>query len=72
MSDITGYEKAVTATGTGTVREENSVFTDLVMGGLDVQLSPSLQYGDKSTNNARVIAYRDRILEAVGRSKENA
>ena len=55
---------------TGTDRGENSVLTDLVVEGLDVQLSASLQDGVESTANARAIAYRDRILEVVGRSKE--
>ena len=72
MSGITGKEKTMTATGIGTGQEGNSVFKDLVMEGLDVQFSPSLQDGDESTDNARVMAYRDRILEAAGRSKENA
>ena len=70
MSDITGNGKAVVATENGTVREGNSILTDLVMEGLDVQISPSLQDGDESTANARAIAYRDRILEAAGRFKE--
>ena len=60
------------AAETGTDRGENSVLTDLVVEGMDVQLSPLLQDGVESTANARAIAYRDRILEAAGRSKENA
>ena len=72
MSDITGNEKAVMATGTRTVQKGNSVFTDLVMDGLDVQFSPSLQDRAGGTDNARIMAYRDGILEAAGRSKEKA
>ena len=70
MNGITGNEKAVMATGTGTVQEENSVFTDLIMEGLDVQFSPSQHDQAEGTDNARVMAYRDRVLEAAGRSKE--
>ena len=55
---------------TGTVQEGNSVLTDLVVEGLDVQLSPSLQDGTEGTANARAMAYRDRILEAADRSKK--
>ncbi len=72
MNGITGNAKAVMATGTGTVQQGNSVFTDLVMEGLDVQFSPSLQDRAEDTDNARVMAYRDRILEAAGGSKEKA
>ena len=72
MSDITGNGDAVMVAETGTVQEENSVLTDLVMEGLVIQLSPSLQHGAESTTNARAIAYRDRILETAGRSKETA
>ena len=70
MSDIAGNENAVMSAETGAVQVESSVLTDLVMEGLDVQLSPSLQYGAKNTANDRAMAYRDRILEAAGRSKE--
>ena len=70
MSDITGNEDAMMVTETGTVREGNSVLTDLVVEGMEIQLSPLLQDGVESTANARAIAYRDRILEVVGRSKE--
>lgn len=72
MSDISGNGKAAMAVETGTAQGVNSVLTDLVMEGLDVQLSPSLQDGDKGTANSRAMAYRDRILEAAGRSKETA
>ena len=70
MSDIAGKENAVMTAETGAVQKGNSVTTDLVMEGLDVQLSPSLQDGSKDTANDRAIAYRDRILEAAGRYKE--
>ena len=70
MSDITGKGNVVMAAETGTALEGNSVLTDLVVEGMDVQLSPLLQDGVESTANARAIAYRDRILEVVGRSKE--
>ena len=70
MSDIAGKENAVMTAETGTAREGNSILTDLVMEGMDVQLSPSLQDGSKNTANDRAMAYRDRILEAAGRSKE--
>ena len=69
MSDIAGKENAVMTAETGTVQGKSSVLTDLVMGGLDVQLTPSLQDGSIETANARAKAYRDRILEAAGRSK---
>ena len=72
MNGITGNGKAVTATGTETVQEGNSVFTDFVMEGLDVQFSPSQQDQAEGKDNARIMAYRDRILEAAGRSKEKA
>ena len=72
MSDITGKGKATIAAETGTAREENTVLTDLVMDGLDVQISPSLQDGIEGAANTRAMAYRDRILEAAGRSKETA
>ena len=70
MSDIAGNENVAMAAETGAVQGENSALTDLVMEGLDVQLSPSLKDGPKETPNARAKAYRDRILEAVGRSKK--
>ena len=70
MSDITGNEDAMMVTETGTIQEGNSVLTDLVMEGLDVQLSPSLHDGTEGTTNARAIAYRDRTLEAAGRSEK--
>ena len=72
MIDITGNEDALMVTETGTVREGNSVLTDLVVEGMEIQLSPLLQDGVESTANARAIAYRDRILEAVSRSKETS
>ena len=70
MIDITGNEDAVMVTENGTVREGNSVLTDLVVEGMEIQLSPLSQDGVESTANARAMAYRDRILEAAGRSKE--
>lgn len=70
MSDITGKGNVVMAAETGRALEGNSVLTDLVVEGMDVQLSPLLQDGVESTANARAIAYRDRILEAAGRFKE--
>ena len=70
MSDIAGKGNAAMAAGTGTVQRESSVLTDLVLEGLDVQLSPSLHDEPKYAANARAKAYRDRILEAAGRSKE--
>ena len=72
MSDITGNEDGVMVTETGTVREGNSVLTDLVVEDMEIQLSPSLQDGSESKANARAIAYRDRILEAASRSKETS
>ena len=70
MSDITGNGNMVMAAETGTVQEGNSVLTDLVMEGLDIQLSPLIRGGGENISNARAMAYRDRILEATGRSKE--
>ena len=70
MSDIAGNENAVMSAETGAVQVESSVLTDLVVEGMDVQLSPLLQDGVESTANARAMAYRDRILETAGRSKE--
>lgn len=66
MSGIAGKGNAAMASETGTVRGGNSTLTDLVMGGLDVQLSPSLQDGLKDSANDRAMAYRDRILKAAG------
>ena len=68
MSDITGKGNVVMAAETGTALEGNSVLTDLVVEGMDVQLSPLLQDGAEGKANARAMAYRDRILEAAGRS----
>ena len=67
MRDISGNGKAAIAAETGTIREGNSALTDLVMDGLNVQLSPLSQDGAKGTADVRTMAYRDRILEAVGR-----
>ena len=72
MSDNTGNGDAVMAAETGTVQGRNSVLTDLVMEGLEIQLSPSLQDGAEGKANARAIAYRDRILETTGKSKETS
>ena len=70
MSDITGNGNVGMAAETGTALEKNSVLTDLVMEGLDIQLSPSIIGETEGTANARAKAYRDRILEAAGRTKE--
>ena len=70
MSDIKGNGVVAMAAETGTAQRGDTVFTDLVVEGLDVQLSASLQDGGESTTNARAMAYRDRIIEAAGRSKE--
>ena len=70
MSDITGNGNMEMEAETGTAQEGDSALTDLVMEGLNVQLSPSLQDGSKDTANDRAFAYRDRILEAAGRYKE--
>lgn len=72
MSDITGKGNVVMAAETGATLEGNSVLTDLVVEDMEIQLSPSLQKGVESTANARAIAYRDRILETAGRSKETS
>ena len=72
MSNITGNGDMVMVAETGTVRERDSVLTDLVVEGMDVQLSPTLQDGVEVTANARAMAYRDRILEAAGRFKETS
>ena len=69
MSEIAENKNVTMAAETGTVRGGNSTPTDLVMGSLDIQLSPSLQDGPKDTANDRVMTYRDRILKAAGRSK---
>ena len=68
MSDISGNGKVAMASETGTAREGSSVLKDLIMDGLDVQISPLLQDGTEGAANARAVAYRDRILEAAGRS----
>lgn len=70
MSDITGNGNMVMAAETGTAQEGNSALTDLVMEGLDIQFSPSIRGESEGTANARAKAYRDRILEAAGRTKE--
>ena len=70
MSNITGNGDVVMVAETGTALEGNSVLTDLVVEDMEIRLSPSLQNGVESTANARAIAYRDRILETAGRSKE--
>ena len=70
MSDITGNGVVAMAAETGTAQRGDAVFTDLVVEGLDVQLSASLQDGGESTANARGMAFRDRIIEAAGISKE--
>ena len=72
MSDIAGKEVVAMAAETGTAQRGDTVFTDLVVEGLDVQLSPSLQNGGESKANAQAIVYRDRILETTGRSKETS
>ena len=66
MSDISGNGKSAMAVETGTAQGVNSVLTDLVMEGLDVQISPSPQDGTEGAANARAMGYRDRILEATG------
>ena len=70
MSDITGNGNVVMAAEIGTAQEGDSVLTDLVMEGMDIQLSPSIRGEGEGTANARAMAYRDRILEAVGKTKE--
>ena len=70
MSDITGNGNVIMAAETGAAPEGNYVLTDLVMEGLDIQLSPSIIGETEGTANARAKAYRDRILEAAGRTKE--
>ena len=70
MSDITGNGNMVMAAETGTAQEGNSAITDLVMEGLDIQLSPSIRGESEGIANARAMAYRDRILEVASRVKE--
>ena len=70
MSDITGNGNVVMAAEIGTAQEGDSVLTDLVMEGMDIQLSPSIRGEGEGTANARAKAYRDRILEAAGRTQE--
>ncbi len=70
MSDITGNGNVVMAAEIGTAQEGDSVLTDLVMEGMDIQLSPSIRGEGEGTTNARAMAYRDRILEAAGRTQE--
>ena len=70
MSDITGNGNMEMEAETGTAQEGDSALTDLVMEGLDIQLSPSIIGETEGTANARAKAYRDRILEAAGRTKE--
>ena len=72
MSDITVNEDVMMVTETRAVREGNSVLTDLEVEGMEIQLSHLLQDGVEGTANARAMAYRDRILEAAGRSKETS
>ena len=72
MSNITGNGDVVMVAETGTDRGENSVLTDLVVEGLEIQLSPPFQDGTEGKANARAMAYWDRILEAAGRSKETS
>jgi hypothetical protein len=70
MSDITGNGNMEMEAETGTAQEGDSALTDLVMEGLDIQLSPSIRGESEGTANARAMAYRDRILEVAGRAKE--
>ena len=70
MSDITGNGNMVMEAETGTAQEGNSALTDLVMEGLDIQLSPSIRDESEGIANARAMAYRDRILEVASRVKE--
>jgi hypothetical protein len=70
MSDITGNGNMEMEAETGTAQEGDSALTDLVMEGLDIQISPSIRGESEGTANARAKAYRDRILEAAGRYKE--
>ncbi len=70
MSDITRNGNVAMAAEIGTAQEGNYVLTDLVMEGLDIQLSPSIRGESEGTANARAKAYRDRILEAAGRTNK--
>ena len=72
MSDIIGNGNVIMAAETETAPEGNSVLTDLVMEGLEIQISPPFQDGAEGKANTRAMAYRDRILEAAGRSKVTA
>ncbi|MBQ1790522.1 MAG: hypothetical protein II008_10100, partial [Oscillospiraceae bacterium] len=72
MSDITRNGNMEMEAETGTAQEGDSALTDLVMEGLDIQLSPSIRGESEGTANARAMAYRDRILEVAGRSKETS
>ena len=72
MSDITGNGNVIMAAETETAPEGNSVLTDLVMEGLEIQLSSPFQDEAEGKANARAMAYQDRILEAAGRSKETS
>ena len=72
MSDITRNGNMEMEAETGTAQEGDSALTDLVMEGLDIQLSPSIRGKGEGTANARAMAYRDRILEVAGRSKETS
>ena len=72
MSGITGNGNMEMEAETGTAQEGDSALTDLVMEGLDIQLSPSIRGESEGTANARAMAYRDRILEVAGRSKETS
>lgn len=62
MSDITGNGNVAMAAETGTAQEGNSPLTDLVMEGLDIQLSPSIRGESEGITNARAMAYRDLLL----------
>lgn len=70
MSDITGNGNVVMAAEIGTAQEGDSVLADLVMEGMDIQLYPSIRGEGEGTSNVRAMAYRDRVLEAVGKTKE--
>ena len=72
MSDITGNGNMEMEAETGTAQEGDSALKALVMEGLDIQLSPSIRGESEGTANARAMAYRDRILEVAGRSKETS
>ena len=56
MSDITGNGNVIMAAETGTAQEGDSALTDLVMEGLDIQLSPSIRGESEGTANARAMA----------------